>query len=570
MSAKILCIDDEPELRETIVEELTDVGYETVEADNGRTGLAAIVENQPDLVLCDINMPEMDGTQLLQNLRVNHPDLADMPFIFLTAQADRSAVLNGKKLGADDYLTKPIDFELLIATVEARLGQVRRMEAKREQQLVKLYRTVSSGGGAPDGAKPSTDDPVPSRHSGPAPIPPATREKLAGIAGDNDGQVTAGRLQFIGLDIIRHEFGDRWPALEKRIFDIAEKTIAKRIDTVDVFRRDENNNYVICFAQLDESEASFKADRIASEIREKILGECGQENAPPPQPIGKTPPGTSLPSQADAASRASQALRSDVHSVPLSREEAQQTESVFDLVQARIDQAAAIRRQSDQSTLKDVFETSRLRLCDIDLRNGSMTPFKLAGFDERTQLKIDGLISGRRNLGDLTAQLNTMQLGQVAEQIYARTASSQTVVIIDVGISTLENRRQLEPLLEMLQSFDDPVRNAIALKLSGISEDVYPTKLSGLATLVRPFCRLVAVELGRPTLGTIDPVEMRAPIVTCRFDTIAAILEKSAPRIKTLVQDVHEKKARFLVHAIPDMDCKMQLSKLGVDLLSMA
>lgn len=570
MTAKILCIDDEPELRETIVEELTDVGYETVEADNGRTGLAAIVEKQPDLVLCDINMPEMDGTQLLQNLRVNHPDLADMPFIFLTAQADRSAVLNGKKLGADDYLTKPIDFELLIATVEARLGQVRRMEAKQEQQLVKLYRTVSSGGCAPDEIKQATGGPTPPQPDNPSPIPAPTREKLASMAAGKGGQVTAGRLQFIGFDVIRDEFGDRWPALETRIFDIAEKTIAKRIDNVDVFRRDENNNYVICFAQLDEAEASFKADRIASEIREKILGECGQETGPPPQPIGKSAPGASRPDQNNAVSRASQALRSEVHSIPLSFEEAQETESVFDLVQARIDQAASIRRQTDESTLKDIFETSKLRTSDIDLRNGSLTPFKLAGFDERTQLKIDGLIAGRRNTGDLAAKLSMMQLGQAAEQIYARNASSKTVIIIDVGISTLENRRQLEPLLELLQSFDEPVRNAIALKLTGISEDVYPAKLSGLATLVRPFCRLVAVELGRPTLGTIDPAEMRTPIVACRFDSIAGLLEKSAPRIKTLAQDIHEKKARFLVQAIPDVENKAHLSKLGVDLLSLA
>ena len=568
MSAKILCIDDEPELRETIVEELTDVGYETVEADNGRTGLAAIVENQPDLVLCDINMPEMDGTQLLQNLRVNHPDLADMPFIFLTAQADRSAVLNGKKLGADDYLTKPIDFELLIATVEARLGQVRRMEAKQEQQLVKLYRTVS-GGGPPDGAKQAGDDPAPSPAGNSQPITPATREKLVSMAGSKEGHVTAGRMQFIGLDVIRDEFGDRWPALETRIFDIAEKTIARRIDNVDVFRRDESNNYVICFAQLDEAEASFKADRIANEIREKILGECGQASEPPP-PVGKAPQATADTDHHDIASRASQALRSEVHSIPLSPEEAQETESVFDLVQARIEQAASIRRQSDESTLKEVFETGKLRTCDIDLRNGSPTPFKLAGFDERTQLKIDGLIAGRRNTGDLMAKLSMMQLGQVAEQIYARTASSQTVIMVDITISTLENRRQLEPLLELLQSFDEPVRNAIALKLTGISEDVYPAKLSGLATLVRPFCRLVAVELGRPTLGTIDPAEMRAPIVACRFETIAPLLEKTAPRIKTLAQDVHEKKARFLIHAIPDMENKVQLSKLGVDLLSLA
>lgn len=164
---KILCIEDEPDIRQIIVEELTDAGYQTLEADSGKTGLAAIMAGHPDLVLCDMNMPEMDGNQLLQTLRADHPDFADMPFIFLTAQTDRGSMLNGKKLGADDYLTKPIDFELLLVTLEARLGQVQRMEAKQEQQLVKLYKTVSGCcAAAPPIQKPAMENPSP-----PPPVP---------------------------------------------------------------------------------------------------------------------------------------------------------------------------------------------------------------------------------------------------------------------------------------------------------------------------------------------------------------------------------------------------------------
>lgn len=121
----VLCIDDEAELLELIVEELQAHGYETYEARDGVTGLQMILDRKPDLVVCDIAMPGMSGLNLLQTLRSDHPEAAEMPFIFLTAFADHSERLNGMEAGADDYLTKPIDFELFIARVASHLGKPR-------------------------------------------------------------------------------------------------------------------------------------------------------------------------------------------------------------------------------------------------------------------------------------------------------------------------------------------------------------------------------------------------------------------------------------------------------------
>ena len=140
---KILCIEDEVPLREDIVEELQDAGHETIEAANGREGLEAIVEHRPDLVLCDIAMPVMNGRDLLTTLREKYPLYTDLPFVFLSALADPTEVIAGKDLGADDYLTKPIDFEFLLATVEAHLRQASRMQARKQNQPVKLYMAIA-------------------------------------------------------------------------------------------------------------------------------------------------------------------------------------------------------------------------------------------------------------------------------------------------------------------------------------------------------------------------------------------------------------------------------------------
>src|SRR5215470_493509 len=125
---KILCIEDDRETATLIAEELVERGFEISIAHDGRAGLAAILKNMPDLVLSDISMPVMSGFELLERLTALEPRFAKMPFIFLTALTDRDNELKGRHLGADDYVTKPIDFDVLGAIISARLARVARAD----------------------------------------------------------------------------------------------------------------------------------------------------------------------------------------------------------------------------------------------------------------------------------------------------------------------------------------------------------------------------------------------------------------------------------------------------------
>ena len=117
---KILCIEDDRETAALIAEELIDRGYAVTLAHDGREGLAAILKTMPDLVLSDISMPMMSGFELLERLIGLAPRFAKMPFVFLTALTDRDNELKGRQLGADDYVTKPIDFDVLATIISAR------------------------------------------------------------------------------------------------------------------------------------------------------------------------------------------------------------------------------------------------------------------------------------------------------------------------------------------------------------------------------------------------------------------------------------------------------------------
>ena len=126
----IICIEDEPLVRKNIVEELEDLGLKVFEAADGFEGLQLIFKHQPDLVICDITMPRMSGLELLRHLRDNHKYFDEMPFLFLSAIADDASIISGLKKGAYNYLTKPVDFDLLGATVLASLDHVRTIKEK--------------------------------------------------------------------------------------------------------------------------------------------------------------------------------------------------------------------------------------------------------------------------------------------------------------------------------------------------------------------------------------------------------------------------------------------------------
>ncbi|HTM79197.1 MAG TPA: response regulator, partial [Devosia sp.] len=129
--AIILCVEDEVDLRRDIADELGEAGYVVIEASNGAEALQLLEAVRPDLILCDISMPGLNGYDVLRAAHAKGPDHAGIPFVFLSALADPREVVAGKRLGADDYLVKPIDYDLLLATVEARLRQIARIQSSR-------------------------------------------------------------------------------------------------------------------------------------------------------------------------------------------------------------------------------------------------------------------------------------------------------------------------------------------------------------------------------------------------------------------------------------------------------
>jgi DNA-binding NarL/FixJ family response regulator len=119
---KILVIEDEPEMRRNITTILRLEGFALIAAENGRIGVEVATKEKPDLILCDVMMPEMDGYGVIKTLH-NEPATMNIPFIFLTAKGERTDVRSGMNWGADDYLTKPVDKSDLLRAIKMRLAR---------------------------------------------------------------------------------------------------------------------------------------------------------------------------------------------------------------------------------------------------------------------------------------------------------------------------------------------------------------------------------------------------------------------------------------------------------------
>ncbi len=129
---KVLFIEDDTVVRENTAELLELSDYKVVTAPNGKVGVALAIKENPDIIVCDVMMPEMDGYGVLKSLSEN-PDTQKIPFIFLSAKTEHKDIRKGMDLGADDYLTKPFEEEELISAIESRLAKVSILNNRNEK-----------------------------------------------------------------------------------------------------------------------------------------------------------------------------------------------------------------------------------------------------------------------------------------------------------------------------------------------------------------------------------------------------------------------------------------------------
>lgn len=138
----ILIIDDDPLIRESLKDVLESSGFQAITASNGMNGLRLASQQQPDLILCDVQMPNMDGYAVLSKLRQT-PAIQTIPFIFLTGRSEVMDLRQGMNLGADDYLSKPCGVDELLAALNSRLAKQEVLQAQAQKELDSLRSSIA-------------------------------------------------------------------------------------------------------------------------------------------------------------------------------------------------------------------------------------------------------------------------------------------------------------------------------------------------------------------------------------------------------------------------------------------
>lgn len=141
---KLLIIEDDLSLRESITDVLILEGYDVKSADDGNIGVSIALEWIPDLIICDINMPKMNGYEVYKSIQQNETTNI-IPFIFLTAKAEKEDIRYGLRLGVDDYVTKPFDFDELLTTIERRLNKIERLSKSYENKYKVFFENSITG-----------------------------------------------------------------------------------------------------------------------------------------------------------------------------------------------------------------------------------------------------------------------------------------------------------------------------------------------------------------------------------------------------------------------------------------
>ena len=185
---RILVIEDQPIVRRNLLFILEQEGFQPESAANGRMGVEAALRNPPDLILCDIMMPELDGYGVLEAVRAD-ARTANVPFIFLTAKGERIDQRTGMDCGADDYLTKPVVKDELVSAIDARL----RRHELQEQQVEEKLRSITF--------KPDFSSPAALESLG---LSPREAEVLSWVAQGKSNGETASILGMSELTVKKH------------------------------------------------------------------------------------------------------------------------------------------------------------------------------------------------------------------------------------------------------------------------------------------------------------------------------------------------------------------------------
>lgn len=500
--AKILVLEDEDELRELIDEELNEVGHHAVSFSRGQEALDYLTQENVDLILSDITMPQMTGYQFFRNLKEQLPQHTQTPFIFMTALSDREDQLKGLRLGVDDYITKPIDYDLMLLRVEGHL--------RRRQAMVDTA--------PPPAANDTQVNPPLTGGSD-----PEQAAKLKAMLQESGGRVMASRFVKISLETVRERVGDRWSEMSDEITQNAELVIRAHLGPKDIFSVTPSNDFLVCFAGLDEEELKAKTSLVRDELWERLFSVTQDEEL------------SSIETQSHELSLDLDTLDED---------------NIFLEADKAIDQEHKKGIESKKKQLEQIYSFESFLAYPLIGMTGGASKIKALSFNKKIMDKIRSLSS----VGDYDTRffldLQKTMFERLEDMPKFSQAFAQHAMLLPVGFHLLRNPEARDELTDLCKRIEKKLKAIMIIEVMNAPDRLKPYK-----DVLKPLPvgrQLQFIEIGRPQQAediALDKIGVAyismsfSKVMACRSKELAVFNKQlESQGVKLYIKDIPEGK----------------------------
>ena len=372
-----------------------------------------------------------------------------------------------------------------------------------------------------------------------ATIPSAAfQSDIRKILGDDGREVSAGRLQIIGLESVRNSLGDRWEKVAERVRRLAQRTIESRLTPDDTFTRTQSGEFLICFGRLSEEEAWLKATSISEEIRRKLLGDVDGEQST-----------TATLSEEQVERLADVSV--DTHRLRVSPSEVAETSDLANLFVAKLKAAAQEIRGQAQMILREMQESAQVHLREVFKKPGQTAPFVVQDFDVKTLLKADHLLHAVEDMSAFLADLDFMTLGKTAEFLHRGISARSPRVVVGVHGTTLTNGHSLEKYLGICEALTQPIRRSIIFKVKEVPKRMAPSQLRAILDRLSPFSSFQMIDLSTGLGRSLELGGTEVRIYSIDYGHAQSTSQGRGSPIQELAERVDQRKAYLLVDRVP-------------------
>ncbi len=536
MVGKILLVEDEEEIRGTIAAELDDAGYQVVQAANGREGLEAIRSEKPDLILSDISMPELDGIGMLESVHKELPDQVGTPFIFLTAYSDRDRQIAARRFGADEFLNKPVELDILLAVIENHLRKQQMSRQRHNDELVKLFRKLKDDRGEPppaNGGKEVIWTPQPS----PAPSDPQKPQHSLG-----------GWITMIGLGEIKETLGAGWNKLASTVMSLAENKIAQNLTEKDTYRTVRDDAFEICIHRKSEAEASATVRR----IRQQILDGLGA--------IQRNQGGAFNAADSDLA--ALRQVKAAFYPLPPSDDNEEAAHDILDVVSAKIERAAEAFIQNSSEMLAKIVQSGEIHLVPILDRNLGTTQFAHCMLDPIASSTELNMRTAFAHEPEKMLELDTAKFGLAIQAAISSKSRQFSAFVVSADVNSVRTPKSRQKYLSLLGKIPYASRSKFVFVIENGLGQVHASLLTDIIRSLKPFsitCWLRATT-PEPLDKSID--DALAPVVAMNYFDLENAIKTSSEKTKVFRKNLASNKILFMIDGL--IDSQQQLNAKNI------